>query len=160
VIAIVLLFILGVISMAVMSMLSDEVRGWLAKTPEALLWLAARQLPAAKRVQLYEEAWKPELTYILQEPEGRPVTRLIVGCRYAGGHILSALRTSRHTRVRPAPNTESPDTQAGTVITLPGGVTLTYGRHSITYSAPTDGEHIDAEAYRRALARQRRKHRT
>jgi hypothetical protein len=70
------LSILGCLCMtAVGDMVSEEVRDRLDHLPHAILRLAARRLPPAQRVTVYEDECMPELTYILKGDEARPVTR-------------------------------------------------------------------------------------
>jgi hypothetical protein len=50
-------------------LVSDEIRGRLDRVPFALLAAAARRLPADQRADLYEQAWLPELHYVLRGDE-------------------------------------------------------------------------------------------
>jgi hypothetical protein len=73
-------------------LLSEEVRGWLDLVPRAILRLAATQLNPAQRDTIYRDEWLPELSYILRGAETRPITRLIIGIRYASGLLIAARR--------------------------------------------------------------------
>lgn len=82
-IAFVLVFIAGALIAALSGLIGDEARGWLALAPRGILWLVARRLPGGQRRSIYEKEWLPELLAILQEADGRPLTRLFVGIRFA-----------------------------------------------------------------------------
>jgi hypothetical protein len=76
-------------------MISQEVRDRLDHLPHAILRLAACRLTPGQRSSIYQDEWVPELTYILKEADARPITRLIIGTRYALGILNSADRISR-----------------------------------------------------------------
>jgi hypothetical protein len=83
VITVVLVFIGGALVTAVAGAIGAEAQGWLELAPRGALWLAARRLPVDQRKSVYEKEWVPELLAILQEADGRPITRLVVGITYA-----------------------------------------------------------------------------
>ena len=87
---------------AIGDMVSEEVRDRFDHVPHAILRLAVRRLDPAERVPSYDEEWLPELTYILQGDESRPVTRLYHGTRFAVGILLTVRRITRN-RHRVAP---------------------------------------------------------
>jgi xanthosine utilization system XapX-like protein len=74
---------------AVASTLNEEVRGRLDRLPRALIRLAGRRLPQTVRDDLTDE-WAAELDAILQRAEALPLTRLLVGIRYALGLLRVA----------------------------------------------------------------------
>jgi len=92
---------------AIGDMVSEEVRDRFDHVPHAILRLAVRRLEPAERVPSYDEEWLPELTYILQGDESRPVTRLYHGTRFAIGILLTVRRITRN-RHRVAPMTGTP----------------------------------------------------
>lgn len=95
--------LLTVLSMTVLrGMASEEIRDRLDHLPNAILRLAARRLTPSQRTTVYHDEWLPELTYILERAETRPITRLVVGTRYALGILISASRISHHLH-RPLP---------------------------------------------------------
>ena len=67
----------------------DEVKGWLARIPFGLLRVARSRLPVDARDDLYED-WIADLTYALADKADRPVTRLVVGIRFAWGLLVKA----------------------------------------------------------------------
>ena len=75
-------------------MIGDEMRGWLELAPCGILRLVALRLPAAEREAIYSEEWLPELLYRVRNGEGRPITRLIIGTRYAASmaRLLGGVR--------------------------------------------------------------------
>lgn len=54
--------------------------------------MAAKRLDPAQHVTVYDDEWLPELTYILNGDEARPITRLYHGMRYSLGILVSARR--------------------------------------------------------------------
>ncbi|MGH3208926.1 MAG: helix-turn-helix domain-containing protein [Trebonia sp.] len=85
----------GLFAAAIGDMVSEEVRDRLDHVPNAILQLAARRLDASERAAIYDDEWLPELTYILQGDEARPVTRLYHGTRFAFGILIAARRIAR-----------------------------------------------------------------
>jgi hypothetical protein len=81
---------------AIGDMVSEEVRDRFDHMPHAILRLAVRRLDPTERVPIYDEEWLPELTYILQGDEARPVTRLYHGTRFAVGILLTVRRITRN----------------------------------------------------------------
>jgi len=75
---------------------SEEIIGRLDGLPRAVIWLAVRRIGPSRRSDLGDE-WLAELSAILRSAEGLPVTRLLVGLRYAMG----ALRAGRLALMRP-----------------------------------------------------------
>src|SRR5690242_5563203 len=85
----------AVLLVALGDLLSEEIRGWLDLVPRGILRLAAAQLDPAQRETIYDAEWLPELCYALRGAESRPITRLILGTRYALGLVVAARRVSR-----------------------------------------------------------------
>jgi len=77
-------------------LVSEEIRGWLDLVPRGILRLAAARLEPAQRETIYSEEWLPELCYALRGAESRPVTRLVLGIRYALRLLVAARRVSRY----------------------------------------------------------------
>jgi Domain of unknown function (DUF4407) len=97
------LSIAGALAMTTLSdMASEEARDRLEHIPHAILRLAARRLDPGQRATVYQAEWLPELKHILEQAEGRPITRLITGTRFALGIFASSRRIARHLH-RPAP---------------------------------------------------------
>jgi hypothetical protein len=92
----------GLFAAAIGDMASEEVRDRLDHLPHVILRLAALRLDATERVAIYDDEWLPELIYILQGDEARPVTRLYHGTRFAFGILVAARRIARDLH-RPAP---------------------------------------------------------
>lgn len=91
----VLAFLIGTAIAVAGGLVNEEIRGWLDQIPHAILRLAARKLSPSQRTAFFEDEWIPELTHILVGAESRPITRLIVGIRYALGILVSARRITR-----------------------------------------------------------------
>jgi transcriptional regulator with XRE-family HTH domain len=96
----------GLFAAAVGDMVSEEVRDRFDHVPHAILKLAASRLDASHRAAIYDDEWLPELTYILQGDEARPVSRVYHGTRYALG-ILTAARQIARDLHRSVPLAES-----------------------------------------------------
>ncbi len=88
-------FALAVLIAVLGELVSDEIRGRLDCVPFALLAAAARRLPKDQRIGLYEQAWLPELHYLLRGDQAKPLTRLVHGSWFAAGLWLAAHRISR-----------------------------------------------------------------
>src|SRR5580704_10979371 len=87
---------LGVLLAATLGdLVSEEIRGWLDLIPRGFLRLAAARLDQAQRETIYQDEWLPELHFALRGAESRPITRLILGTRYALGLLVAARRISR-----------------------------------------------------------------
>jgi DNA-binding transcriptional MerR regulator len=71
-------------------MWQEEVRTRLGRLPEALIRLASSRLPCQERDD-YADEWRAELTFVLRDTDGLPLTRLLRGTSYA----LGLLRVSR-----------------------------------------------------------------
>jgi len=84
-------------------MVSDEVRGWLDIAPRAILRLAGARLNREQRDRLYFEEWLPELRFIMQGTETRPITRAIRAIGFALGILLAARAISRFRPPTPPP---------------------------------------------------------
>lgn len=83
-------------------LVNDEIRGWLDLLPNIVLRLAARCLRPGQREAIYQDEWLPELAYILQEAETRPITRLVRGLCFSLGLLISATRVARHLNRTPS----------------------------------------------------------
>jgi Restriction endonuclease len=83
---------LAVMVAALGEMVSDEIRARLDRLPLALLAAAARRLPVSQRADVYEQAWLPELHYVLRGDQAMPITRLVHGLRFAFSLWLTAPR--------------------------------------------------------------------
>jgi hypothetical protein len=84
----------GAVKDVLKDILKQELQGWIEVLPFTVLQLARRRLPAKRREDLYEE-WSAELAVLLRErAEGRPITRLVLGIRYAAGHLATGRRTA------------------------------------------------------------------
>jgi hypothetical protein len=108
----VLIIIGGFAVTAAGDMVSEEVRDRLDRLPRAILHLAAWRLDPADREDTYNDEWLPELIEILTGDEARPITRLLVGTRFALGILATARRIARGLS-QPAPE------QAATAIGEP-----------------------------------------
>ena len=86
---------LGLVILAGTGLIVNELCGWLELVPRGILRLAAMRLPADLRQTIYKEEWLPELLCHLREAEGRPITRLIVGIKYAADMIRGARSVGR-----------------------------------------------------------------
>ena len=89
--------VLGVIT----SLVIQEATGWLDTVPGWLLRLARRRLPPSSRDTLYDE-WAAELHAALHGMDSRPLSRLVLGIRYAAGLLRTARRVARE--IGPARN--------------------------------------------------------
>jgi len=102
----------GLFAAAIGDMVSEEIRDRLDHLPHAILRLAACRLEAPERAAIYDNEWLPELIYILQGDEARPVSRVYHGVRFALGILITARRIARDLR-RAAPLMEKqPSLQA------------------------------------------------
>src|SRR6266446_3046097 len=77
------------------SLVSEEIKGWLSILPHGILRFAATFLDSNQCATIYQEEWLPELAYILRCAEGRPITRLIRGTKFAAGLLISSRRVAR-----------------------------------------------------------------
>ena len=75
-------------------LLVKEAQGRLDGIPRLILRIARCRLPVEKRAW-YDESWLPELIHIQAEHQDRPITRLVLGIRFASGLMLAARRTAR-----------------------------------------------------------------
>jgi hypothetical protein len=98
----------AVVVLVVKDLLKDELRGHVERMPHRLLRLARLRLPAELRSRLHDGEWLPELEHIWARLESVPLTRLVVGTRYALGLLRTAPRIARElgvTRRRHTPMT-------------------------------------------------------
>lgn len=86
-----IVLLLGTVSLDLMS---KELQGQVGQLPHRILRLAARRLPPALRTRYFEE-WEADLNHILHRHEARPITRLLLGFRFAA----SLLRGARRLRI-------------------------------------------------------------
>ena len=91
---IILFALISSIGVAVVAIIGDlvsqEFHGWLDLLPQATLRFAANlHLDPVQCILIYEDEWMPELTYILKGAEYRPITRLLVGMRFALSLLFS-----------------------------------------------------------------------
>ena len=126
----------AVLLAAIGELVSDEIRYWLDRVPHAILRLAAAQLDPAQRETIYQDEWLPELTYALRGKESRPITRLIIGTRYAIGLLIAARRIARSVnRALPADAPSPPPRPVGYLVsaTHRGGQPITIqGRYKVS----------------------------
>jgi hypothetical protein len=87
--------VVAVLLAAASDLVRAEIRGRLDRMPLALLAMAARRLPPEQYEAHYVKEWLPELDHVLQGYQATPITRLILGIRFAGGLWLSAPRIGR-----------------------------------------------------------------
>ncbi len=85
----------GLALMALGDLVSEEIRGWLDLIPRGILRMAAARLADVGKTTIYEDEWLPELIYILRGAGSRPITRLIIGTKFALGILASANRIRR-----------------------------------------------------------------
>jgi hypothetical protein len=95
VITVVGLFVLAALLATLSGLIGDEVRGWLELVPRAVLRLVAMRLPADQRAAIYNEEWLPELLTDMRKAEGRPITRLCFGIKYAADMVRAAGKVGR-----------------------------------------------------------------
>jgi hypothetical protein len=69
--------------------LQEEAVKRLSRIPFALISLASARLPRELREEVAAE-WRAELDFALHCADGRPLTRLLRGIRYAAGLLMSA----------------------------------------------------------------------
>ncbi|AYF78029.1 hypothetical protein D7D52_34145 [Nocardia yunnanensis] len=84
------LFAVAVVAKVGLSMVSKEIEGRIDGLAVLLLKLARLRLPAHVRDAIYDLEWMPELQYIIQREQARPITRLWDGLRYSGSLCLKA----------------------------------------------------------------------
>jgi len=76
-----------------MKLLTDETCGWIGRIPLLILRMAASRVPREFREGLYEE-WEAELIYELCDTAERPITRLLIGMRYASSLVQGSKKTA------------------------------------------------------------------
>lgn len=74
-----------------LDLMSKELQGQVAQLPHRILRLAVRRLPSALRTQYFQD-WEAELDHILNRHEARPITRLLLGSRFAASLLRGARR--------------------------------------------------------------------
>ena len=84
-----------IVGLVLKALITEEIKGWLAVLPHCILRLAATFLDPNQRSTIYQDEWLPELAYILQCAEGRPITRLIRSTTFAAGLLISSHRVAR-----------------------------------------------------------------
>lgn len=84
-------------------MASEEVRGWMDLLPRTILRLAGAQLNREQRQRMYFDDWLPELQFIVQEAEGRPITRAFRALKFALGLLIAARAIARFRSDTPPP---------------------------------------------------------
>lgn len=84
----------ALLGLAIGDALSEEVRGRLDQFPRTLICLAAARLPQEQREDHTDE-WLAELHEILRGSEALPVTRVIIGTRYALGLLRAGRKIGR-----------------------------------------------------------------
>lgn len=88
--------LVGVVILASLGDLArKEIQGRLGLIPQAILWVASRWLDPVRRVTLYKGQWLPELTGILRGAEPVPITRLLIGIRFALRIVVAPRRVKR-----------------------------------------------------------------
>jgi hypothetical protein len=112
------------LSAALGDLVSEEIRGWLDLAPRGVLRLAAARLDPELRESIYEDEWVPELHHVLHGAESRPITRLIIGTKFASGLLLTAPRIARYraTTTATAAITATAATDRGWSITVSAGL--------------------------------------
>src|SRR5947209_13988964 len=75
-------FIVLLLGKVSLDLMSKELQGQAEQLPHRILRLAAHRLPTAIRTQ-YSEDWEAELDHILKRHDARPITRLLLGFRFA-----------------------------------------------------------------------------
>ncbi len=114
-------FVLVVFGVLGRSLLADEIRGRLDRLSGWLLRQAANQLGPEQQAT-YEELWLPDLEFILRDAEGRPITRLVTGIKFAAGLLVSTRREtpqSRRAATRETPNEIRDSARPGLVAAEP-----------------------------------------
>jgi hypothetical protein len=93
---------------AVSGVVSDEFRARLDRIPYGLLRVAIGRLPQEVRADVGEE-WRAELDHILHRAEAFPLTRLLLGTRFALGLLRAAPSVGKNLAgVRPAAEEAEP----------------------------------------------------
>jgi hypothetical protein len=110
----------GLALMALGDLVSEEIRGWLDLIPRSILRLAAARFADLGKTTIYEDEWLPELTYILRGAESRPITRLVIGTKYALGILASANRIRRHLDLIPVRAAPAIWEMVSALTTVPG----------------------------------------
>jgi len=91
-------FVAGLVGATVVGVLTNlltrEAEGWIDALPSWLLRLAGRRVPASHRDTLYDE-WAAELHHALHGMDDRPLSRLLLGLRYAAGVLCAARRVAK-----------------------------------------------------------------
>lgn len=104
-------FMVLVLGKVCLDLMSKELQGQVELLPHWILRLAARRLPRALRARYFED-WEAELDYIVKWHDARPITRLLLGFRFA----TSLLRGARRLR---ADHMSQPQYSIGLAVHLP-----------------------------------------
>lgn len=110
----------GAITVGVLtSLLTKEAEGWIDALPGLLLRLARRRVPTSHRDTLYDE-WAAELHAALNGVEGRPLSQVFFGIRYATGLLRAARQIADELGpVRHSSPEDLADVTASTLIEAP-----------------------------------------
>lgn len=84
-------FIILLLGKVSLDLMSKELQGQAEQLPHRILRLAARRLPSALRTQYFEE-WQAELDHILKRHDALPITRMLLGFRFATSLLRGAGR--------------------------------------------------------------------
>lgn len=130
----------GLVVAVAMSLLGDEVKGWIGRVPYAILWVASRRVPPSHRAVLHGE-WVADLAGALQDRSERPITRLLVGTRFAIGLVSGGRQVAIELGpVRANGNTTDQLTPANTDAAFPYQSAIDNARHwFVDYYAKTYG---------------------
>ncbi|SRR6266568_3987152 len=82
------------------SLVGEEAAQQLDRLPHMLIRLAARRLTRSVRQEIAEE-WTAELAYLLWHEKAAPLTRVLLGVRYAAGLLIWSERIGRMAEARP-----------------------------------------------------------
>lgn len=96
-------FIALLLAKVSLDLVSKELQGQMDQLPHRILRLAARRLPPALRTQYFED-WEAELDYILRRHDARPITRLLLGFRFATSLLRGARRLRADHMNQPKPS--------------------------------------------------------
>jgi hypothetical protein len=109
-------FIVLLLGKVSLDLMSKELQGQAEQLPHRILRLAARRLPPKLRAQ-YSEEWEAELDYILKRHDALPITRLLLGFRFATSLLRGARQLRAHHMGADAPKRR----WAGRWVVLPDG---------------------------------------
>lgn len=83
------------------SLVGEEAAQHLDRLTHMLIRLTTRRLPRSVRQEIAEE-WTAELDYLLWHEKALPLTRVLLGVRYATGLLISSGRIGRMAAARPS----------------------------------------------------------